>query len=48
MASDSEDDALEELEFEGEYDEDENVLIDVQEDATEDGEEVCMYFKPWD
>lgn len=43
MASDSEEDGLEELEFEGEYDEDENVLIDAPEDATEDGDEVCMY-----
>lgn len=43
MASDSDDDGLEELEFEGEDYEDENGLIDAQEDATEDGEEVCMY-----
>ncbi len=42
MASDSEDDGLEELEFEADDDEDENVLIDAQEEGTEDGEEVCM------
>jgi transcriptional activator SPT8 len=42
MASDSEEDGLEELEFEGEYDEDDNVLIDAQGEATEDGDEVCM------
>lgn len=43
MASDSEDDGLEELEFEADEDEDENenVLIDAQEEGTEDGDEVC-------
>jgi hypothetical protein len=43
MASESEDDGLEELEFEAEYDEDDTGLIDAQEEATEDGDEVCMY-----
>lgn len=43
MASESEDDGLEELEFEPEYDEDDTGLIDAQEEATEDGDEVCMY-----
>lgn len=43
MASESEDDGLEELEFEGDYDDDDAALIDPQEDATEDGDEVCMY-----
>lgn len=41
MASESEDDGLEELEFEPEYDEDDTGLIDAQEEATEDGDEVC-------
>lgn len=43
MTSDSEEDGLEDLESEGEYDEDENVLIDAQDDETEDSDEVCMY-----
>ena len=40
MTSDSEEDGLEDLESEGEYDEDENVLMD---EETEDSDEVCMY-----
>lgn len=43
MASESEDDGLEELEFEAEYDEDDTGMIDAQDDATEDGDEVCRY-----
>lgn len=43
MTSDSEEDGLEDLESEGEYDEDENVLMDAQDEETEDSDEVCMY-----
>jgi len=43
MTSDSEEDGLEDLESEGDYDEDENVLIGPQEDETEDSDEVCTY-----
>jgi len=43
MTSESEEDGLEDLESEGEYDEDENVLMDAQDDETEDSDEVCMY-----